>query len=73
MFGLGKTLTLIIKVFLGWLKSDLGVVLFCFGFDWQISGEKEETALFWKIRCSTPRRKSARLDLGLRLGVGTHA
>ena len=25
---------------LGWLKSDLGVVLFCFGFDWQIFGEK---------------------------------
>ena len=73
MFGLGKTLTLIIKVFLSWLKSDLGVVLFLFGFDCQISGEKEETALFWKIQCSTPRRRSARLGLGLRLGIGTHA
>ena len=31
---------------LGWLKLDLGVVLLCFGFDWQIFGEKEETAHF---------------------------
>ena len=45
MFGLGKTLTLIICIF-GWLKSDLGVVFLCFGFDWKISGEKEETANF---------------------------
>ena len=45
MFGLEKTLTFIIKVFLGWLKLNL-VVLLCFGFDWQISGEKEETAHF---------------------------
>ena len=73
MFGLGKTLTFIIKVFLGWLKSDLGVVLLCFGFDWQISGEKGETAHFWKIRRSTPRRRSACLGIGLHLGVGTHA
>ena len=42
MFGLGKTLTFIIKVFLGWFKSYLGVVLLCFGFDWQISGEKKK-------------------------------
>ena len=43
---------------LGWLKSDLGVVLLCFGFDWQISSEKEEIAHFWQIRRSTPRRRS---------------
>ena len=49
MFGLGKTLTFIIKVLLGWLKLNLGVVLLCFGFDWKISGEKEETAHLWKI------------------------
>ena len=48
MFGLGKTLTFIICI-LGWLKSNLGVVLLCFGFDWQISGEKEETVNFWEI------------------------
>ena len=50
-----------------WLKSDLGVVLLCFGFDWQIFGEKEETAHFWQIRRSTLRCRSACL------GVGTHA
>ena len=33
---------------LGWLKSDLGVVLLCFGFDWKIYGENEETAHFWQ-------------------------
>ena len=49
---------------LGWLKSDLGVVFLCFGFDSQISGEKGETAYFWKIRRSTPRRRSARLSVG---------
>ena len=58
---------------LGWPKSILGVVLLCFGFDWKISSEKEETAHFWQIRCSTPRHRSARLDIGLRLGLGTHA
>ena len=52
---------------LGWIKSDLGVVLFCFGFDCQIFGEKEETAHLWKIRRSTPKRRSAGL------GIGTHA
>ena len=57
---------------LGWLKLVLGVVLFCFGFDWKIYGEKRETARFWKIRHSTPRRRSARLGIGLRLDVGTH-
>ena len=31
---------------LGWFKSDLGVVLLCFGFDWKISGEKRETGRF---------------------------
>ena len=31
---------------LGWLKSDLGVVLLCFGFNWKISREKEETDHF---------------------------
>ena len=31
---------------LGWLKLDLGVVFLCFGFDWQIFGEKGETAHF---------------------------
>ena len=71
MFGLGKTLTFIICI-LGWLKSDLGVVLLCFSFDWKISGEKEETAPFWQIRRSTPRRRSACLSIGLYLGVGTH-
>ena len=25
---------------LGWLKSDMRVILFCFGFDWKISSEK---------------------------------
>ena len=45
MFGFGKTLTFIICI-LGWVKSDLGVVLLCFAFDWQISGEKEKTAHF---------------------------
>ena len=35
-----KTLTPIIKIFLDWLKSNFGVVLLCFGFDWQISGKK---------------------------------
>ena len=39
---------------LGWLKLDSGVVLLCFGFYLQISGEKWGTARFWKIRCSTP-------------------
>ena len=73
MFGLGKTLTFIIKVFLGWLKSNLGVVFLFFGFDWKISGEKGEIAHFWKIRLSTPRRRSSRLEVGLRLGIGTHA
>ena len=72
MFGLGKTLTFIICI-LGWLKSALGVVFLCFGFDWQIFGEKEETAHFWQIRCSTPRRRSARLGVGLHLGIGIHA
>ena len=52
---------------LGWLKLDLVVVFLCFGFDWQISGEKEETSHFWQIRRSTPRRRSARLGVGLRL------
>ena len=28
---------------LGWLKSDLRVVLLCFGFDLQIYGENGET------------------------------
>ena len=42
---------------LSWLKSDLGVVLLCFGFGWQISGEKGETAT------------SGKSD-ALRLGVG---
>ena len=46
MFGLGKTLTFIINVFLGWLEPYLEVVLLCFGFDWQIYGEKGETAHF---------------------------
>ena len=73
MFGLGKTLTFIIKVFLGCLKSVLGVILLCFGFDWQISDEKEETAHFWQIQRSTLRRRNASLSVGLRLGVGTHA
>ena len=59
MFGLGKTLTFIICI-LGWLKSDLGVVLLCFSFDWKISGEKEET---------TPSGKSD----SLRLSVGALA
>ena len=58
---------------LGWLMSDLRVVLLCFGFDWKISGEKEETAHLWQIRLSMPRRRSARLSVGLCLGVGTHA
>ena len=43
---------------LGWLKSNLRVVLLCFGFDWQISGEKVETTHFWKIRHFTPRHRS---------------
>ena len=68
MFGLGKTLTFVIKVFFGCLKSILGVVLLCFDFDWQIYGEKVETAHFWKIRCSTPRRRSAHLGVALYLG-----
>ena len=72
MFRLGKTLTFIICI-LGWLKSDLGVVLLYFGFEWQISGEKEEIAHLWQIQHSTPRRRSAHLSVGLRLGVGTHA
>ena len=54
------------------LKSNLGVVLLFFGFDWQISSEKLETTHFCKIECSTPRRRSARLSVGLHLGVGTH-
>ena len=70
MFGLGKTLTFIICI-LGWLKSYLRVVLLCLGFDWKIYGEKEETSHFWQIRCSTSMRRSARLSVGLRLGVGT--
>ena len=57
---------------LGWLKLDLGVVFLCFGFDWQISGEKEEIVHFWKIRRSVPRRRSARLGVGLHLSIGTH-
>ena len=72
MFGLGKTLTFIICI-LGWLKSDLGFFLLCFGFDWKISSEKEETANFQQIRRSTPRHRSTCLDVGLHLGVGTHA
>ena len=31
---------------LGWLKSDLEIVLLGFGFDWQIFGEKGEIAHF---------------------------
>ena len=69
MFGLGKTLTFIICI-LGWVKSYLGVVLLCMGFGWKISGEKEETSHLWQIRCSTSRLRSARLSVGLRLGVG---
>ena len=57
---------------LGWLKSVLGVVLLCFGFDWQIFGEKGEIAYFWQIQRSMPRSRSAHLGVGLRLGVGTH-
>ena len=53
---------------LGWLKLDLGVVLLCFSFDLQISDEKGETGHFWKIRRSTPRRRSARLSVGGGLG-----
>ena len=53
---------------LGWLKSDLRVVLLCFGFDWQIFDEKEETAHFWKIRRSTPRRRSPPRCRNPRLG-----
>ena len=34
---------------LGWLKSDLRVVLLCFGFDWKISGEKGEIVHLWQI------------------------
>ena len=72
MFGLGKTLTFIICI-LGWLKSDLGVVLLCFSFDFQIYGEKGETAHLWQIRRSTPRCRTACLSVGLHLGVETHA
>ena len=60
MFGLGKTLTFIINVFLGWLKSDLGVVLLYFGFDWQISVKKRKMPIFGKFD-------------SLRLGVGVLA
>ena len=70
--GKGKTLTFIICI-LGWLKSVLRVVLLCFGVDWQIYGEKWETGHFWKIQRSMPRRRSARLSVGLHLGIGTHA
>ena len=51
----------------------LEVVLLFIGFDWQISSENGETAHFWQNRLSTPRRRSVRLGVGLRLGVGTHA
>ena len=40
----------------------LEVVLFCFDFDWKFF-EKGENAHFWKIQCSTPRRRSARLGV----------
>ena len=57
---------------LGWLKSNLRVVLLCFGFELQIFGEKGETVCLWKIRSFMPRCRSARLSVGLYLGVGTH-
>ena len=40
MFGLGKTLTLIIKVFLVGLNQFCSFVLKWFGFGWKVSGEK---------------------------------
>ena len=40
MFGLGKTLTLIIKVFLVGLSQFCSFVLKWFGFGWKVSGEK---------------------------------
>ena len=40
MFGLGKTLTFIINVFLGWFKSVLWLVLSLYCFGRKISGEK---------------------------------
>ena len=55
---------------LGWLKSDLGVLLLCFGFEWKSFGEKEETTHFRQIRCSTPKRRSVRLSVGLCLSIG---
>ena len=53
---------------LGWLKYNLRVVLLYFGFDWQISGEKEEIAKFWQIRRSTPRHTSPSRHRNPRLG-----
>ena len=62
MFGLRKTLNFIIKVFLGWFKSVLWLVLSLSCFRRKISGEKRETTHLWQIRLSTPRRRSAHLD-----------
>ena len=62
MFGLEKTLTFIIKVFLGWFKSILWLVLSLSYFGMKISNEKGETTHLWQIQRSTPRRRSARLD-----------
>ena len=33
---------------LGWLKSDMRVILFCFGFDWQILVKKRKLPIFGK-------------------------
>ena len=40
MFGLGKTLTIIIKMFLVGLSQFCSVVLKWFGFGWKVSSEK---------------------------------
>ena len=42
---------------LGWLKPDLGVVLLCFGFDWQFLLRKRKLPIYGKSDA-------------LRLGVG---
>ena len=71
MFGLGKTLNLIIKVFLVCLSQFcsfvlklLEVLLFWLKF----SSEKgQKSPIIYKPNASLPRRRSARLGKGLRL------
>ena len=73
MFGLGKTLTLIIKVFLVCLSQFCSFVLklieVVFFFWLKFSNEKgQKSPILYKLDASSPRRRSAHLGKDLHLG-----